>query len=349
MRTAVILLICIGVASAIRLQKRRDQEECPNKESKEEWITEGNTTRLKGPVFFFHVSHHSGRGFQILAHAPDVGDYHTMEFGRWQDIEDANAGKPTKTWGVSDGYSMYEDKSWTSIEENFGNEDKPGHTLDEIGCGTKGPRILATSIRHPVENLLGKAAWEQPNIKKNGLMGACESDNVYLRYLAGKGCSHLEADQCAPLTRDDLEFAKARARKMDVIFVLGHLPETIKLGCSRLGWKTCERADMVRKHKQIYSKELLDSMDQQSWDQLFERNKLGIELFEYMRDLSFDMLKKDGLPQPTEEEKKENLPVLESLEKAKFLADHPPVALKEEGVSFLKEESGASSKWHCGR
>merc|ERR1719436_629384 len=70
--------------------------------------------------------------------------------------------------------------------------------------------------------------------------------------------------------------------------------ETSKLGFSRLGW---EWRDEITRHGEAPN--LVKQLTPEIWKMLWDRNALGIELFEYMKQLSFDMLKKDGLPVPS--------------------------------------------------
>jgi hypothetical protein len=41
----------------------------------------------------------------------------------------------------------------------------------------------------------------------------------------------------------------------------------------------------------------------EEWQRVIERNSLDIELYDYMRELSFGMLQADGLPVPPEDER----------------------------------------------
>ncbi|CAK0912085.1 unnamed protein product [Prorocentrum cordatum] len=311
------LVAFLFISSASCLLRGRQRERATNHTRQEckwktqQWITEFDRRRLKGPVFFFHVNHHNGRN--IAEYARVLGGYHMRLFGRWGDVDSFKSGVRTQ---LPEGYDMFQDKSWTDLEDSF-----DGHTLDDLNCGgTRTPRIFVTSARHPVANLLTREAYNQANIHEFGLMQSCESDNIALRVFAGKICHGEFAKSCPKLTRADLEIAKARVRKMDAIFILEHWPSTIKLACSRLGWSNCETNGLDIQFNETYASDILDQLDEESWKQLFKRNELGIEFYEYMKQLSFDMLKEDGLHVPTEYEQKHALPVLKSLQGAKALA-----------------------------
>lgn len=309
------------------------RQECEGKTT--EWIQEDGIRRLKGPVFFFHVNHHNGRG--IGANAKMEGGYHTRLFTRWSDVEAVKEGKPIQ---AEDGYDMFQDKSWTDLEDTF-----ESHTLDDLVCSEPGsPRIFVTSARHPVEQLLTHEAYFQANVQHFGLMQSCESDNLALRLFAGKVCHSREPEECEELTRDDLEIAKARARKMDAIFILEHFPATIKLACARLGWASCTNRTLGKQHRETYVSEIVDQLDEESWNRLFERNELGIEFYEYMKQLSFGMLKEEGLYAPTEDEQKQALPVLKSLQDAKAMA----VPYRQWRDVSKHSDTNSLTRWQCG-
>jgi hypothetical protein len=341
MLQAAVVCLLLSSANCIRLGKERRytnnvpasnddlRQECEGKT--QHWSSEGGVRRLEGPAFFFHVNHHNGRELAFLAR--NRGGYRTRAFTRWSDVDAVKAGRTITEGAAKNGYqndSMFKDKSWTDIEDTF--ED---HTLDDLGCGSISPRIFVTSARHPVENLLSREAFLQT--KTYGLMGSCESDNIALRFWAGNICGNEQHHGCRALTRRDLEIAKARARKMDAIFILDH-PVTKRLGCTRLGWMFCP---MNHKHE-TYSSDILDQLDNQSWAELFERNKLGIEFYDYLKQLSFDMLQEDGIPLPTQGEQDQALSVLRSLQDAKASAvPYIPAARRLADTS--------STRWQCGR
>jgi hypothetical protein len=179
------------------------------------------------------------------------------------------------------------------------------------------------------------------------MMLSCASDNIALRYWAGNVCEGLQQHDCRALTRRDLEIAKARARKMDAIFILEHNSATIKLGRSRLGWKDCSKCSFLRLGcndvRQTFSSDVLNQLDNQSWNELVERNKLGIEFYDYLKQLSFDMLKEDALPVPTKEEQDKYLSSLRSLQDARKFASAPDV--KEESLYIT---SKGFTRWQCG-
>jgi len=301
-------------------------QECEGKT--QHWSSDGGARRLEGPAFFFHVNHHNGRGFATLA---GHGGYPYRAFTRWSEVDDVRAGKPIPFGKSKNGYqndTMFKDRSWTDIEDTF-----EAHTLDDVGCGPTSPRVLVTSARHPVENLLTREAFLQ--LKERGLMGSCESDNIALRLWSGNVCGDKDWQQgCRALTRRDLEIAKARARKMDVIFVIEHYAQTVRLGCTRLGWERCP----IFSHRETYASEIVNQLDDQSWAKLFERNKLGIEFYEYLKQLSFDMLKEDGIEVPTQEEQDTALSVVRSLQDAKTASF--PVSQRRANTSL--------TRWQCG-
>merc|ERR1719231_1755478 len=83
---------------------------------------------------------------------------------------------------------------------------------------------------------------------------------------------------------------------MDLIFVLEHMNTTMQLARTRLGWRNVN----IVQHKSLKNNQMQPSPEE--WRELVNANKLNIELYEYMRELSFDMLRADGLPGVTKEE-----------------------------------------------
>jgi len=325
----VVAFLLLSNAACLLVGRGREhitndtRQECGGKTK--QWIQDGDVRRLEGPAFFFHVQHHNGRG--IASRARSKGGYHTRLMTRWSDVDAEKNAEPNY---VGDGYQMFQDKSWTDLEDTFET-----HTLNDLGCGHGAPRVFITSARHPVENLLSHEAYSQGNIK-SGLMRACESDNLALRAFAGKVCKSQDPETCEELTRDDLEVAKARVRQMDVIFILEYFPATMRLACTRLGWANCDEDP----HRDTYMSEIVNQFDEESWGQLFERNRLGIEFYEYMKQLSFEMLGEDGLDVPSQSV----LPVLKSLQHAKALAV-PFVAWSHQS---RLNATRSSTHWQCG-
>ncbi|CAK0839357.1 unnamed protein product [Prorocentrum cordatum] len=110
-------------------------------------------------------------------------------------------------------------------------------------------------------------------------------------------------------TRADLELAKSRLRNFDVIFILEHLSHTLQLATTRLGWRpaaqgafhaTRHLVDEAEDQERLFT---THGITHEQWQQVIERNSLDIELYDYVRELSFGMLQADGFPMPTEDER----------------------------------------------
>jgi len=272
--------------------------ECFGRNSDDLWkAKEDGGRQPRVPVIFFHISSHAGRTF--AAWAGNSG-WKSKLYCRW-DGTIANNMPDHDVWAAN---------SWTDLEDPFGSWDPVSgpakqHNLDELQCGSNSA-IFATSMRHPINLLFSSAG--------NGIddpFNSCGTDNIALRSLVGKMCVGKGLAGCVPLTRDDLELAKFRARQMDVIFILEHMNETEKLGFSRLG---CVWENRTVTHHQK-TPDLDRQLTPEIWNALWERNALGIELFEYMKKLSFDMLKKDGLPVPPPEEESAEVPHQDQMRK----------------------------------
>mmetsp|Transcript_12628 Transcript_12628/g.33507 ORF Transcript_12628/g.33507 Transcript_12628/m.33507 type:complete len:200 (-) Transcript_12628:106-705(-) len=128
----------------------------------------------------------------------------------------------------------------------------------------------------------------------------CMYDNVILQAFVG-------GDRVK--TRADLELAKFRLRNFDVIFIVEHLSHTLQLATTRLGWRPTEQGALNATRHLVDEAEdqarlfTTDEITHEQWQQVIERNSLDIELYDYMRELSFGMLQADGLPVPTEDER----------------------------------------------
>ena len=94
-----------------------------------------------------------------------------------------------------------------------------------------------------------------------------------------------------PLTRKDLKIAKARLRLFDVIMILEYLPHTAKLLCEVFGWSRCH---VEYTHLHAHPRERIGN--EKMYRRLIEKNRLGIELYEYAVELSLFQLKKYNLP-----------------------------------------------------
>merc|ERR1719343_272717 len=126
---------------------------------------------------------------------------------------------------------------------------------------------------------------------------SCIHDNIILQALVGS--AHKP-------TRADLELAKSRLRHLDLIFIIEHFSETLQLTTTRLGWSPDSLMEHLNAsgagHK---AEELVDQtrltsgeITHEQWQRIIKRNSLDIELYDYMRELSFGMLQADGLPVP---------------------------------------------------
>eukprot|EP00747_Dinoflagellata_sp_TGD_P120144 gnl/TRDRNA2_/TRDRNA2_173177_c0_seq2.p1 gnl/TRDRNA2_/TRDRNA2_173177_c0~~gnl/TRDRNA2_/TRDRNA2_173177_c0_seq2.p1 ORF type:complete len:351 (+),score=13.57 gnl/TRDRNA2_/TRDRNA2_173177_c0_seq2:45-1097(+) len=260
--------------------------------------------RLHGPIFNLHITHHAGRAFQKIAKSNGRKVNWNMSFT-----------------GVS---TADPDGTWTDLESHFGYDDEIGSSLDLLGCSGS-DTVLATVIRHPINRIFSR---ESPPRFEEGQDG-CETDNYALRWYLGLMCrgpccggGFTGADKCMPLGKEHLELAKQRVSKFDVIFVLEHIHETSKLLCSRLGFEDC---DIQQLHSSAIS-------DVDAISRFTRRNALDIELYEFMKQRSFDMLLANGLPIPSAEAQAAAL---------NFTSGNPSVTLD------VRHQRSSTVRWKC--
>jgi hypothetical protein len=230
--------------------------------------------------------------------ARDIG--HMVPHGctRWADLTDEKKG----------------DLHWVDLEDKLSRE----HTLGDLGCGTNKSMILSTIVRHPLNMFLHRwfACKEMDKHPADNYDTVCQRS--YTRCEPGdRSCVHdnilLQAVVGTPQgtlpTQEDLELAKSRLRHFDLIFIVEHLSYTLQLATTRLGWSadsistalnaTGHKAEEIDDQERITRGEI--TFDH--WQRIIERNRLDIELYDYMRELSFAMLQEDGLPVPPEDER----------------------------------------------
>jgi len=218
---------------------------------------------------------------------------------------------------------LWEDRHFTDLEDRF----CPGCTLRDLGCGTGKASILSTIVRHPLNMFLHRwyACKDRDHMMKKNHASedalhkketvcqhtdyvcqpgdyTCQHDNINLQAFVGYNGSWV-------MTRADLELAKSRLRNFDVIVIVEHLSHTLQLTTTRLGWTTGPLLD--RLNSTLHESEQSEDQDRfqrgeitpEQWQQVIERNSLDIELYDYMRELSFGMLQEDRLPVPSEDER----------------------------------------------
>jgi len=154
--------------------------------------------------------------------------------------------------------------------------------------------------KHPLDNYDTVCQSSYPMCEPGDK--SCVHDNIILQAVVG-------TPEGTAFTREDLEMAKSRLRHFDLIFVVEHLSYTLQLATTRLGW----RPDAVSTALNATGHKAEESDDQEritrgeitleQWQRIIERNSLDIELYDYMRELSFSMLQADGLPVPPKDER----------------------------------------------
>lgn len=274
-----------------------EASECEGR--KPQWVQEGPIRRLKGPVFNLHIPgpYHTA-GMFVGCLARDIG--HMVPHGctKWADLTDEKR----------------DDLHWVDLEDKLSRE----HTLDGLGCGTNKSMILSTIVRHPLNMFLHrwfacKELEKHPSDNYNTVcqqsypmcepgVRSCVHDNIILQAVVG-------APEGSVFTRKDLELAKSRLRHFDLIFIVEHLSYTLQLATTRLGWS----AEPISAALNATGHKAEESDDQERitrgeitlehWRRIIERNSLDIELYDYMRELSFGMLQADGLPVPPDDER----------------------------------------------
>jgi len=254
---------------------------------------------LKGPVFNLHIPgpYHTA-GMFVGCLARDIA--HMVPHGctKWADLTDEKR----------------DDMHWVDLEDRISRE----HTLGDLGCGTNKSTILSTIVRHPLNMFLHRwfACKELEKHPFDNYDAVCQ--RAYPMCEPGdKSCVHdniiLQAVVGTPkgtvFTRADLELAKSRLRHFDLIFIVEHFSYTLQLATTRLGWSP----DPISTALNATGHKAEESDDQarvtrgeiafEQWQRIIERNSLDIELYDYMRELSFGMLQADGLPVPPEAER----------------------------------------------
>jgi len=239
--------------------------------------------------------------------ADSVGHMNWTKYQRWSDLKKAE---------------LWEDMHWTDLEDRF----LEGRSLGDLGCGTSKATILSTVARHPLNMFLHRwfACNDWNKLKHNDSEPCtgdalkadkvcqhndpvcqlgdepCKYDNVILQAFAG-------GDRVK--TRADLELAKSRLREFDLIFIVEHFSHTLQLTTTRLGWRPRPLSDALNstlhkaEEKENQERFTSSGITPEQWQRVIERNSLDIELYDYMRELSFGMLQADGLPVPTEDER----------------------------------------------
>jgi len=278
-----------------------------------QWVQDGQVKRLKGPVVHIHIPgpyHNAGNYLSDLAR--DIGNMTSSDNNHWETCFEKK--------------ELWNDKTWTGLEDAIPKD----HSLDDLGCGANKARIFSIALRHPLNmffhRLFACRAWnktlqsnpradEDSDDFKACQAGAgsmcgpdqsnaledesCYWDNIVLQSLVGPSQTGLE-----PLTRADLELAKSRLRHFDLIFIIEHFAETLQLTTTRLGWSPDLLADasIAGGHKAqelaVQNQFATSEITHEQWQRVIERNSLDIELYDYMRKLSFGMLRADGLPVP---------------------------------------------------
>ena len=112
--------------------------------------------------------------------------------------------------------------------------------------------------------------------------------------------------------RPCLQLAKDNLRRFDIILILDHYAQTLRLMCATLSWSTCQDMNQ-KKQKRRYSERSEDIYKhvRDSWPRnssslphperfisvgtALDRNAPGIDLFNYAMELSSEQLRAHGL------------------------------------------------------
>jgi hypothetical protein len=167
-------------------------------------------------------------------------------------------------------------------------EEPPPVSLAETAW--EDPNLFSVLIlRDPMKRLLagdGHVAREYPGVSKgtanrtvlDAYVASNRTDNFALRILAGKGCC-----QGKDTDRKHLEAAKALVQRFSVVIDIECLNESLKL-LARNEWNmTLGKIGMGR--RRASPRERIGNVD--VYNQLREKNRLDIELYEWSKTLSY--------------------------------------------------------------
>jgi len=217
-----------------------------------------NVKRGSGSIWIYHTTHHAGTYLRI-----------TAEKNGWKD-----AGSTGRKNGCALGEADLQDHQFF-YDGVCGEHGMYGVTnLGKSFPCSSDKFFKITSMRHPVLRILAQ---------NNTSLDDCGTDNYGLRKLIGKPFGE-------PITKADVELAKARLSAFDIVLDVEHLHTGIPALCEKLGWtENCKNEwgnhqDADAKHKAKLAALKNDQpLVYQKW---VNRNAPEMEVYEHAKKLA---------------------------------------------------------------
>jgi len=130
--------------------------------------------------------------------------------------------------------------------------------------------VSLTSVRDPIGRIFsGDGMWKTTPEGEN--MDKCNTDNYGLRKIIGKRFNQ-------HLTWEDVEFAKRRLERFDVVLDQGDFVESSKLLCAELGWSYCGVDSKPHRRPEEY-------LSKEKYDYLVHKNRFELAFYKYAQEL----------------------------------------------------------------
>lgn len=223
-------------------------------------------------IIHYHITHHAGTTFWRIANK-NINEFGKGINGTMTDIN---------IYASEEDWNKYVNKivncKWVNIEEPLPINVSIPNSVKNISW--------VITIRNPLNRLLsGDGRMNDfPEIKESAnyinWINHQNNQNYSLRWLCGK--SKL-------LTIDDLEFAKKRLKKFDIIMVVEDLNNSYKILEKVFNWKYTEI------EKKNYEDPKIKINNDLEYENFIKRNILDIKLYIYGLQLALECYEKYGI------------------------------------------------------
>jgi len=216
-----------------------------------------NAKQNKSSMWIFHITHHAGTYIKSMAEA---NGWHT------EVLPGHNCG--LKQEELQD-HAIYYD----SVCGEYGMRGVV-NLADRFPCSSD-KLFMITSMRHPILRIIagGGGYPENPNTDD------CGTDNYALRKLIDKPFGE-------PITRADVELAKARLSAFDIVVDAENMGNTIPVICDMLGWTNwCESGGGLADQKHAAKLVAFQQDHPDLYHKWVKRNAPEMEVYEHAKSL----------------------------------------------------------------
>jgi len=217
-----------------------------------------NAKQQKSSIWIFHITHHAGTHIKSMAEAN--GWNHTVLSGHTCGLKEEEL----------QDHALYYD----TVCGEYGMTGVV-NLADRFPCSSD-KLFMITTMRNPILRIIAGGGGYPENPDTDD----CGTDNYALRKLIDKPFGE-------PITRADVELAKARLSAFDIVVDADNMGNTIPAMCEMLGWtEKCESGGGFEDQKHAAKLVAFQQDHPDLYQKWVKRNAPEMELYEHAKSMS---------------------------------------------------------------